>query len=84
MSKGWSIERRKAQAERCRANKPWEKSTGPQSEQGKAKSSMNAYKHGLNSQTVKELRKILRLQRLHLKSMPLHADPPPPENSGTN
>jgi len=47
MSKGWTEERRKRQAEMIRRHKPWEKSTGPKSDAGKAASSKNAVKHGL-------------------------------------
>ena len=54
MAKGWTEERRKAQAERCRKNKPWEKSTGPRTAEGKARSSMNAFKDG-HSQHLREL-----------------------------
>jgi len=46
MSKGWTEERRAAQAERCRKNKPWEQSTGPKTTEGKLRASLNAYKHG--------------------------------------
>jgi len=42
----WTEERRKAQAERCRRNKPWKNATGPKTKAGKARASMNAYKHG--------------------------------------
>lgn len=43
---GWSEERRKQQSERIRSCKPWEKSTGPITEEGKEASSKNALKHG--------------------------------------
>ena len=33
-------------------NKPWSKSTGPKSENGKAISRLNAFKHGERSQVV--------------------------------
>ena len=46
MSKGWTDERRRKQAERIRQQKPWEKSTGPKSDAWKRASSQNAYKHG--------------------------------------
>lgn len=39
----WTPERRARQAELITAAKPWEKSTGPRTEAGKAKSSRNAY-----------------------------------------
>lgn len=47
MAKGWTAERRAAQAARCRQNKPWEHSTGPKTKGGKLRASINAYKHGL-------------------------------------
>lgn len=46
MTKEWTQERRNAQAERCRKNKPWEHATGPKTEAGKIRASMNAYKGG--------------------------------------
>lgn len=36
MSNGWTPERRARQAALIRASKPWEKSTGPKTEAGKA------------------------------------------------
>lgn len=45
-AKGWSAERRAAQAERCRQNAPWKHATGPKTSRGKARSCLNAYKHG--------------------------------------
>lgn len=38
----WTDERRRKQAETIRLTRPWEKSTGPQTEEGKARSSRNA------------------------------------------
>lgn len=63
MSKEWTAERRKAQAERCRKNKPWKKSTGPKTPKGKARSSLNAFKHGMRCRKIDQLRYILWLQR---------------------
>jgi len=34
---------------RCRYGKPWTRSTGPRSDSGKARSSMNAWVHGWRS-----------------------------------
>lgn len=41
----WTPERRARQAELIRQTKPWEKSTGPRTEEGKAISSRNAAMH---------------------------------------
>lgn len=39
--------------------KPWEKSTGPRTPEGKAKAAKNAYKGGIN-QELRQLAKLLR------------------------
>lgn len=59
MAKGWTEERRKKQAEIIRKNKPWEKSTGPKTQAGRARSSINALKNGNHSAAMKELRKAI-------------------------
>ena len=41
-SASWSPERRQQQALRCRQVQPWTKSTGPRTELGKARSSLNS------------------------------------------
>src|SRR5262245_40768599 len=46
MTNGWTSERRKRQAIAIRRWRPWEHSTGPRTEQGKARSSRNADKGG--------------------------------------
>ncbi len=51
----WTEERRKKQAEAIRRWKPWEKSTGPKTAEGKAVCAMNAVK------PYAEERKLLRL-----------------------
>ena len=55
---GWTPERRALQAQRIRQQKPWLKSTGPQSAQGKAKVARNAYKGGA-WKAMQELRRRL-------------------------
>ncbi len=49
MANGWTPERRARAAELIRAWRPWEKSTGPRTDAGKAASSTNALKHGARS-----------------------------------
>ncbi len=62
-TKGWTEERRKAQAERCRIHKPWEKSTWPRTAQGKAISRLNAVKSGQYARGANEFSKILTAHR---------------------
>ena len=54
-------EHRKLRAELIRKWKPWEKSTGPRSAEGKAKSAQNAYR-GATRAMLRELRRVLREQ----------------------
>ena len=46
MAKGWTPERRARQAELICTWRPWERSTGPTTADGKAIASGNAYKGG--------------------------------------
>ena len=62
MSNGWTPERRARQAELIRQWRPWEKSTGPASAQGKALAARNAWKGGTRPQ-LRELAKILNEHR---------------------
>lgn len=50
MATPWTLERRQRQAELIRQWQPWKQSTGPQSAEGKARSSRNAYKGGVSQQ----------------------------------
>lgn len=61
MANGWTPERRARQAEMIRNWRPWEKTTGPKSEEGKATSSQNAWKGGFRPM-MRELSKQLREQ----------------------
>ena len=63
----WTEEQRKAQSEKMKQLKPWLKSTGPKSEEGKKKASLNAMKHGLRSELARDIRKTLREQAEILK-----------------
>ena len=52
-------EHRRLRAELIRKWRPWEKSTGPKTPKGKAKSSRNAYKGGTRA-LLRALAKLLR------------------------
>lgn len=54
----WTPERRVRQAELIRLWKPWEKSTGPRTSDGKAKAARNAWKGG-KWRELRELRRML-------------------------
>ncbi|MCB1581345.1 MAG: hypothetical protein H6859_01675 [Rhodospirillales bacterium] len=69
----WPEKRRKAQAENCLKNRPFNQATGPKTPEGKAAVSQNALKSGLYTADMQELRKLLRRQAAFIKT--LH--PPP-------
>ena len=66
MSNGWTAERRARQSALIATWKPWQKATGPVTEEGKAKVSRNGFKGGswrkLRDAT-KELNALLRKQK---------------------
>ena len=75
MGNGWTPERRKKQSEMIQIWKPWEKSSGPKTDEGKKKSSQNALKHGLRSAENREVEKLIaqygrleRAQRQEIKN----------------
>ena len=55
----WTDEARAKQAEMISKSKPWLKSTGPRTEQGKRISSMNARKSGVFDTEMQELKKLI-------------------------
>lgn len=61
MANGWTPERKARQAELIRRWRPWEQSTGPRTDEGKAKASANAYKGGKRPM-FRELARVLREQ----------------------
>ena len=64
--KGWTPERRKKQSEAIRRWKPWNKSTGPKSPEGKAAVSRNAWTGGdwlKLRQAITALNQVMRKQR---------------------
>ena len=73
MANGWTPERRAKQAEAIRKWRPWEKSTGPKTDEGKAKVARNSYRGGgwlKLRETVKALNEAMRDQRQTLRDMP--------------
>lgn len=68
MANGWTPERRARQAELIKQWQPWKKSTGPISEEGKAKTSINAWKGGVRPQ-LREVSKVLRKQEQFLNDL---------------
>ncbi len=65
MANGWTSERRARQTELIQKWRPWEKSTGPNTPEGKARVSQNAYKGG-TWRVLRELARAMRDQRKHL------------------
>ena len=59
MSSEWSPERRARYAALIRQRRPWEKSTGPKSAEGKARVARNAWRGGTRGQ-LRELARLLR------------------------
>jgi hypothetical protein len=54
-------------SELIRRWKPWEKSTGPKSAEGKARSAKRGFKGGEAREMLRELRRLLREQKEALK-----------------
>ena len=76
MANGWTPERRARQAALIRTWRPWDRSTGPCTEAGKAKASRNAHKAGGreserdNIRTFNRyMRDLLRQQRQLMKCL---------------
>jgi hypothetical protein len=63
---GWTPERRALQSALIHTWRPWEKTTGPKTPQGKVKASRNAYKGGTRAR-LRELVRLLREQSEALK-----------------
>lgn len=68
MANGWTPERRARQAELIRRWRPWERSTGPKTAAGKARSNRNGWK-GNPRGALRELARALRAQRESLSVM---------------
>ena len=66
MANGWTPERRARQATLIRTWKPWEKSTGPRSDEGKERAARNGFTGGRRREQrelTKALNGLLRRQR---------------------
>lgn len=65
MANGWTLERRQRQAELINTWKPWIRSTGARTIEGKARSSQNARVHGCYFAAAKaELKRVKDLLTL--------------------
>ncbi|HNJ38771.1 MAG TPA: hypothetical protein PL071_12275 [Nitrosomonas sp.] len=64
--KQWTAEERLRQSQLIKNWRPWEQSTGATTSQGKARSSQNAYKHGIGK-LKKEIRAVLKQQEQFLE-----------------
>jgi hypothetical protein len=65
MTNGWTLERRARQAAAIQNWKPWQRSTGPRTPDGRARSSRNAYRGGWRQelrQLSRDLRDVLARQ----------------------
>lgn len=70
MANGWTSERRARQSMLIRHWQPWNKSTGPRTDEGKVKSARNADKGGhwrLVRDITNEVNQLLREQRKDLQ-----------------
>jgi hypothetical protein len=61
MANGWTAERRARQSEAIRRWRPWERSTGPRTSEGKARVARNAFEGGWR-QVLRELARVMREQ----------------------
>lgn len=77
MATGWTEERRARQAEAIKRWRPWEKSTGPTSAEGKAASSRNAFRGAERDairSALRDLREVLREQRAVLRQFEIDGE----------
>lgn len=63
MTTGWTEERRQKQRERIMHNRPWEKSTGPKTAEGKLRSSLNSLTNGRRTRLSEDFLRLLKMHR---------------------
>ena len=71
MANGWTPERRARQAQLIHTWRPWERSTGPRTTEGKARVARNGFKYqgGRWRDQLRELRRLLREHALLLREV---------------
>ena len=76
MANGWTLERRARQAVLVQTWKPWKQSTGPRTDEGKARTALNGDKGGIwrvEREEIRELKQttneLFRRQRDLLRRM---------------
>lgn len=67
MSNGWTPERRQRQSKMIRQWKPWEKSTGPTTTQGKKRIALNAQKDGHQNLELVLFKQLIQDQQLFIQ-----------------
>jgi hypothetical protein len=65
MANGWTLERRAKQSAAIRQWRPWERSTGPNTAEGKRLVSRNAYRGGRRAELRQLMRQVRELLREH-------------------
>jgi hypothetical protein len=74
MTTSWTPERRAAHRAAIQNWKPWTKSTGPRSAEGKKRSSMNAFRNGGRTVHILRLKALLAHHRQWLRLVRAHLD----------
>ncbi len=69
MPNPWTEDRKLKARERIRLHKPWLKSTGPRTAEGKKRSAMNSRKRGYYSQEARDIRRTLRSGARYLRQV---------------
>ena len=69
MANGWSLERRARQSALIRTWKPWEQSTGPRSDEGKARTARNSFKGGHRLELRSLVKTMNELMREHSQAL---------------